>query len=60
MDLHGVGGLAGTIRDQSKASVASGLGSIRPRQLPPDTIGKTQVLAQRALNRKNHLLASLW
>ena len=39
----GLGGLTGTIRDQSK------------HQIPPET----EVLAQTALEVKNHLLASL-
>ena len=47
MDLHGVGGLAGTIRDQPR-----GLGST-------NSIGQTQVLAQSAADVKNHLLAYL-
>ena len=42
----GLGDLTRTIRDQSK-------------ELPPNSIGKTQALAQRVADRKNHALASL-
>ena len=50
-DLHGVGGLTGSKRDQQRP---------RQYQLPPNSIGKTQVLGQRAAEVKNRLLAFLY